>query len=319
MKYSKIRSQVLKWLLPISILLLLVGLICYKYKNNTIEILGNCNEGEFHSKIAYNKFKSLSLTNKKEYGDAFKALQNYSKTKLGEDVDLSKKMGNRFQLSKDKSFLRWILKSGEIKMFEIDAKKNILDPSDKCKTESFTTLTENFFGSDSGDKILITPQDVSLFISNNLFNLGMTDDSYDFIANPDNCSSCYNFVYGSDTSNCRTPNRIKSLFDTLNKDKLNVHICTAEDSPLEFKEAIKTDPNSGSMFSSDIIKPAYRVAIINAINYVFNNRLKTSDTRSPYYSFEITHDNLILLSKNIIDAINEKTKNKLYCWFVKQT
>lgn len=314
MKISKPFKIFLKWLLPISILLLLVVVICYKYKNNTIEFLGNCNEDKFHSKITYSKFKNLSSTRRKEYEDVFKALEKYNKTKK---INLYERSGDKFQVYKNKKGLKWTLKSGKIKM--LDLKNGTLVPSNQCTTDSFTTLIEGFFGSDSGDKITITSQDIALFIENNLFNLKIDDDDYDLIANPDNCFSCYSFIYGSSINNCSQPNKIKYLYELINKDELKIQICTAEDDPLDFKTAIKADPQSGISFSSDELKPNLRIDIVKAIKHVFNNRLNTSDTESPYYSFEIIHDNLILLSKNIIDALEGKTKNKLYCWLVKQT
>lgn len=314
MKYSKSGKIFLKWLLVICILTLLVVVMYYKYNNDTKDFFGNCNEDKFHSKITYSKFKNLSSTRKKEYGDVFRALEKYNKTNK---INLDKRSGDIFQVYKNKKGLKWTLKSGKIKI--LDSKNGTLVPSNQCKTDSFTTLIEGFFGSDSGDKITITSQDIALFIENNLFNLKIDDDDYNLIANPDNCSSCYSFIYGSTINNCNQPNRIKYLYELTNKYKLEIQICTAKDDPLDFKTAIKSDPQYGKSFSSDELKPNERINIVKAIKHVFNNRLDTSDTESLYYSFEIIHDNLILLSKNIIDALEGKTKNKLYCWFVKQT
>jgi hypothetical protein len=314
MKYSKPGKIFLKWFLLICILLLLVVVIYYKYNNYTKEFLRICDENEFHSKITYSRFEDLSSTRKKEYGDVFKALKKYIKTNK---INIERS-GDRFRVYKNKKGLKWTIKSGQIKMFDI--KNGTLVPSIICKsTDSFTTLVEGFFGSDSGDKITITSQDIALFIENNLFNLNIDNDDYDLIANPDNCFSCYSFIYGSSINNCSQPNRIKYLYELINKNKLKIQICTAEDDPLEFKTAIIADPQSGISFSSGELKPDLRIDIVKAIKHVFNNRLNTSDTESPYYSFEIIHDNLILLSKNIIDALEGKSKNKLYCWLVKET
>lgn len=268
-------------------------------------------EYEFHSRIKYSKFKNLSLTRKKEYGDVFKALETYNKNNK---INLEKRSGDIFQVYKNKKGLKWTLKSLEIKMFDI--KDGTLVPSNQCTSDSFTTLTEGLFGSDSGsdsgDKITITSQDIALFIDNNLFNLNMGDDDYDSIANPDNCFSSYSVLYGSSFNDCSQPNRIQYIYEKMIKDKLKMHICTADDDPLEFKAAINDDPQSGKSFSSDELN-------VKAIKYVFNNRLKTSDPNNPYYSFEIIHDNLTLLSKNIIDSLIGNSKKKIYLWFVKQT
>lgn len=309
MKYLKLNR---KWFLPIFILILLVVIIYFLffYFIRTKEGLGSCkkfNTGDFHNPINYSKFEGLSKSNRGTYGNSFSALNKYIKDLSINDI---KKRSDKFQLSKNKYWLKWILKSGATILYKINDKT--LKSMSKCDKDSFTTLTEGMIGLDAEDKITLTPQDFMDFSNNNLFNIGNDDNYYKDIADPDNCYSIYSIVYGAE--NCNTNmSMIKFAYDILNSKKNVARVCTSENPPPEYITALSNDPISGGTITLENIKN-YKDITIATINYLLDKRLKPDNPDDPYFNFETKHENSTLLFKNIMDILNEKNKKNLYFW-----
>lgn len=308
-----------KWITPICILIFLLIVIFYSRPLFTVfndetckEGLGSCKSvetGDFHNPISYSKFETLSKSDKKTYKKAFNALNSYNKDSLSM-IEL-KKRSDKFQLSKNKSWLKWILKSGTITVFKINDES--LKPMSKCENDSFTTLTEGF---SSDDKIKLTVQDLIQFSNNNLLDISKSDKNYSAIADPNNSVSIYTFIYGSTEQNVY--NKINLLIDLLKSKNAVAYICTAESDPPDFTAALSKVPLSGTVIETEMIPKDYRNTLIYAIDYVVNTRLLQSDPNDPYFNFEMVHENLKQLSKNVIDGLKGDSKNKLYCWMGSQ-
>ena len=113
----KISKQFKKWILPMVVLIFLVGMICYIFfiKNTVKE--GEEDMGNFHSKISYARFETLSESQKKKFGLPFDALKNFIKTNFGNTLSIAE-LKNRsgsdnFQVSYNNKYLKWTLKNNK--------------------------------------------------------------------------------------------------------------------------------------------------------------------------------------------------------------
>jgi len=76
------------------VLIFLVGMICYIFfiKNRVKE--GQNDMDDFHSKISYARFETLSESQKKKFGPPFGALKNFIKTNFGNTLSIADRSGS---------------------------------------------------------------------------------------------------------------------------------------------------------------------------------------------------------------------------------
>jgi hypothetical protein len=293
----KISKPFKKWILPVVVSIFLAVVIYYMFFiKNTKE--GQEDMGNFHSKISYSKFETLSESQKKKFGPPFDALKNFINTNFKNALSINelknRSESDKYQLSTNKRYLKWTLKSGTEYFFEITDKT--LTPINKVRSNVSSKIDDCI--------IVLTKKEFDDALKNDLFQ------GIDTAIKPMADSLLDNNIIEMDGEKQIANPILRGLY---NNESFRLYIsCNDIDSKIEFKDSPHNQNGSYKDIRNDEERNLYNVLT----DYLLNEKLITSDIKDPYFYFEIVHDNLNILYDTIKDIINNKDSKKQFSIWV---
>jgi hypothetical protein len=348
MKYSKLGKKVLKWILPLSMLLILTVLIYYIFFSDvsSVSIYNSLKEGYSYNneKMNYNKFKQSARLSSEKYKVPFQALNNFFGKKI------SKQTKNRYIVSDKNKSLKLVLgeKQSEYKITKKDKPTLELIKS-KVTLEQFSTFVQTEgMGTNPpsiDDTVEFTAEDFELFQSEKVLELKEADLGYSFITDPSNKSSLYIKLFGQDgtggiVKELKGENSSSSSIEKKSK-PFSLFICTSKETPSGFTNSSlqrnfdyeyfskyysqKSPPTQST--PTEEIKPMltedkqyltneYPInQQIFTANYVLKKVLDTQDQNSKFFTYIFKNNNLKDLLNNVIDIMDRTDREKqIYIW-----
>lgn len=272
-----------------AVLLILVVVVSYIYINQVKEGFNYSDE-----RMSYEHFKTLSESSPDEYNEAFNILTKYIETKFKDRISIYEIINrlDKYQMSSDKKYLKWILNNGTEYLYEI--KKGTLTPISKIRSKKSSKQIEDCM-------IELTRNDFDNILKYKLFG-GIKDDesrkaAYDLLDKRINGKK-------EITNEMLSPlyeNKAYNFYISLNDNTKKVN----------FVDASFFKNGSGKVLHEDA------KTLFNTLSdYLLTEKLVTSDIKDPYFDFEIVHDNLTVLYDTIKDILNNTNSTKQYSIWV---